>query len=273
MSYATLMVHVDANFTRERIVSITCQLADKFSANIIGVSASPIPTPVIANGVIVNVATQDDIDQIRDRLQAKEDWFRQKAGAARRSISWRSELDFPTEFLIAQSCAADLVVVNPTREFVGAYNQLDAAGVILNAGRPVLVVPAEVRSLQADRIVIGWKGAREARRAIVDALPFMHEASRVTIAEVCEESDESAAQRGINAVVQYLAQHRINCESKIVLHPDGSIAARLVRLARDEGADLLVAGAYGHSRLGEWVFGGVTRELLATSPICCLMSH
>ena len=58
-----------------------------------------------------------------------------------------------------------------------------------------------------------------------------------------------------------------------VLHREGSSAARLIRLAQDEGSDLLVTGGYGHSRLGEWVFGGVTEELLATSPISCLMSH
>jgi nucleotide-binding universal stress UspA family protein len=53
----------------------------------------------------------------------------------------------------------------------------------------------------------------------------------------------------------------------------GTGCGRLIRLAQDEGADLIVAGAYGHSRLGEWMFGGMTRDLLATSPICCLMSH
>ena len=58
-----------------------------------------------------------------------------------------------------------------------------------------------------------------------------------------------------------------------MLQKEGSGAAQLIRLAQDDGADLLVTGAYGHSRLGEWIFGGMTRELLATSPICCLMSH
>ena len=61
--------------------------------------------------------------------------------------------------------------------------------------------------------------------------------------------------------------------SPVIIHQEGSGAAQLVRLAQDEGADLIVAGAYGHSRLGEWMSGGMTRDLLATSPICCLMSH
>ena len=60
---------------------------------------------------------------------------------------------------------------------------------------------------------------------------------------------------------------------RVILHSDGSGAALLTRMAQDDGADLLITGAYGHTRLGEWIFGGVTRELLTTSPICCLMSH
>lgn len=74
-------------------------------------------------------------------------------------------------------------------------------------------------------------------------------------------------------VGRYLNRHHITGGARVILHRDGSAAALLIRLTQDEGADLLVTGAYGHSRLGEWIFGGVTHELLATSPICCLMSH
>lgn len=273
MAYATLMVHIDPDFPGEQIVRIACQLADKFSSRIIGVSAAPVPAPVITNGVILNAATSEDVDLTKAKLEAKEDWFRRQAGRQHRVVAWRSELDFPTEFLVTQSRCADLIIVSPSRRSEGGYRPLDAAGVILAAGRPVLVVPPEVQSLRADRIVIGWKDVRESRRALVDALPFLHDATHVTIAEICEEGDESAAHQGLEDVAQYLAGHRVKCDSKVFLYPEGSNAARLVRLARDQGADLLVTGAYGHGRLGEWAFGGVTRELLATSPICCLMSH
>ena len=74
-------------------------------------------------------------------------------------------------------------------------------------------------------------------------------------------------------VARYLARHRITGGPQVILHRQGSGAAQLIKLAQEEGADLLVAGAYGHSRLGEWIFGGVTRDLLAQTPICCLMSH
>ena len=273
MAYATLIVYVDPDFTREQVVRIAAQLADKFTSKLIGISAIPIRPPVIAHGIMMSMITDDEISQMTANLQGKEEWFRQTAGASHRTIDWRSQLDLPTEFLISQTRCADLVVVDPNRGSLGGYGAFDPGGVILKAGRPILVVPRELQTFQADRIVIGWKDTREARRAVVDALPFLHEATRVTIARICEEGDENESQRSIDDVVQYLARHRIKGGPRVFLHPEGTIASQLLRLARDEGADLLVSGAYGHSRLGEWVFGGVTRELLSTSPICCLMSH
>ena len=74
-------------------------------------------------------------------------------------------------------------------------------------------------------------------------------------------------------VVRYLARHNVQAGPTIAAHPKGGVADELIRLATAERADLIVAGAYGHSRLGEWAFGGVTRDLLTSSPVCCLLSH
>ena len=111
------------------------------------------------------------------------------------------------------------------------------------------------------------------QRAIQDALPFLHEATKVTVVGICESGEESTAQKQIDDVVRYLTRHRINANSRVVLQQQGSGSAELIKFAQEDGADLLVTGAYGHSRLGEWIFGGVTHDLLATSSICCLMSH
>ena len=106
-----------------------------------------------------------------------------------------------------------------------------------------------------------------------DALPFLHEAKRVTIVELCENDQIEAARRRVGDVANYLARHRVKAEVRVEVQLRASAADQLVGLASDEGADLLVIGAYGHSRLNEWVFGGMTRDLLTASPICCLMSH
>jgi nucleotide-binding universal stress UspA family protein len=121
--------------------------------------------------------------------------------------------------------------------------------------------------------VIGWKDTREARRAVYDALPLLQAAARVTIVEACKGDEENTALRHLDDLTRYLTWHRINGGPRVILEQRASGAAQLIRVAQEEGADLLVTGAYGHSRLGEWVFGGMTRDLVATSPICCLMSH
>jgi nucleotide-binding universal stress UspA family protein len=91
--------------------------------------------------------------------------------------------------------------------------------------------------------------------------------------EACGPDDEKTALVRLGDVARYLSLHRIEGGPMVVLEQKGSGAEQLIRVAQEERADLLVTGAYGHSRLGEWIFGGMTRELLAKSPICCLMSH
>jgi nucleotide-binding universal stress UspA family protein len=134
-------------------------------------------------------------------------------------------------------------------------------------------VPPGIDTLKAEQILIGWNDSREARRALQDSLPLLHEAKSVAIVEVCDDSMEGLARRHVEDVAHYLTRHRISVGSATAGAPKHGIAAHLIDLARVEGADLIVTGAYGHSRLGEWIFGGVTRELLASSPVCCFMSN
>jgi nucleotide-binding universal stress UspA family protein len=143
----------------------------------------------------------------------------------------------------------------------------------MGAGRPFLVVPGGVKTLAVQHILIGWQDTREARRAIQDALPLLRLAKRITIVELCESDQKQAARHRIDDVVLYLARHKVRSEGRIETRLMASGAQQIMRFAEDEKADLLVSGAYGHSRLNEWVFGGMTHDLLASSSICCLMSH
>jgi nucleotide-binding universal stress UspA family protein len=124
-------------------------------------------------------------------------------------------------------------------------------------------------------VVVAWKDTREARRALQDALPLLHHADEIVITEVCEKSDDLAPSGArLRDVARYLAGHRIAAAVAERVRPvDDTAANTLLRLVEDESADLIVAGAYGHTRLGEWVFGGMTQALLAESPVCCLFSH
>jgi nucleotide-binding universal stress UspA family protein len=273
MSFATLMVHLDLYDVSEQRVRLACDLADRFNSVLIGVSAgAPMPPPAdsgFAGGQLVADQTRD----MTARLEQNERDFRAVAGNARAQVEWRSELSFPIEVVTREARAADLVVIGRDPALGGYYQSLDSAAAILQMGRPVLAVPPRLDSLSAENIIIGWKDTREARCAVKSSLPFLQAANHVTVAEVCEEDMEIAARRRVDDVASYLSRHRVKAVGHVIPPIWDSAAAQLMRLAEIEKADLIVAGGYGHSRLGEWIFGGVTWELLTSCRVCCLLAH
>jgi nucleotide-binding universal stress UspA family protein len=273
MSYASLMTYVEADAAPEQRVRLAASLADKFNATLIGLSALAVPPPVVADGIVMSDVTEADVELLRACLAERGKWFHRIAGGDQRRIEWRAVLDLPNEALTREARSADLVVIGRTKAPGSMYRALDPGGAILKLGRPTLVVPEGVSALRGEHVVIGWKDTREARRAVRDAVPLLQRATRVTIVEACGPDEAKTALGRLDDVARYLTYHRIEAGPKVMLEQKGSGASQLIRIAQDEHADLLVTGAYGHSRLGEWIFGGMTRELLATSPICCLMSH
>jgi nucleotide-binding universal stress UspA family protein len=134
-------------------------------------------------------------------------------------------------------------------------------------------VPESVTSLSAKRIAIAWKDVREARRAVRDALPLLQQAEGVTVAGISEMSEPGPGAHHLYDVATYLTLHGVESVSVLTKSAEGTVAESLLRIVYDENIDLIVVGAYGHSRLGEWVFGGVTHDLLAQQSVCCLFSH
>jgi nucleotide-binding universal stress UspA family protein len=263
MSYATVMVHVDLDGGLSGCVEIAASLADRLGACVIGITGG---SPVTL-GAAGNAAAQSHVPE--DPLEQKRREFYAAVGSRGRGVEWRSLPDSPTDAVVREARAADLIVVGSRRD-AGA---LDPGRVIVNAGRPILVVPETVASLAPRRIGIAWKDARESRRAVRDALPLLRLAESVMIAEVLEEREGDHALQRVKDVAGYLARHGIEIVTERVRPSDVTVAGSLLRLIEDENIDLVVVGAFGHSPLGEFIFGGVTRELLAQSPICCLFSH
>jgi nucleotide-binding universal stress UspA family protein len=272
VSYASIMVYVEADGAPEPRVRLAAALADRFDGILIGISALAAPPPMVAAGMVMDEPTDADIELMRAKVADKGDWFGGIVGGDRRRLEWRPALDLPTEALTREARAADLVVIGQAATPGGAYRALDPGAAILKLGRPTLIAPEGVSQLRGEHLVIGWKDTREARRAVRDALPFLQQAKRVTIVEACRSTEAKTALGRLDDLARYLAQHHIKAGPR-VMEQRGSGAEQLIELAQEERADLLVTGAYGHSRLGEWMFGGMTRELFAISPICCLMSN
>lgn len=151
-----------------------------------------------------------------------------------------------------------------------------AADVLLQSGRPVLVLPYAGDGVFAPprRVLVGWNASREAARALRDALPLLRGAANVEVAvfETPEDVDLDHGDVPGADIGLWLARHGVKVEVRYV--PTGVGAGEaLLSHAADMGADLIVAGGYGHSRLREAVLGGVTRTLLSSSPVPVLLSH
>jgi nucleotide-binding universal stress UspA family protein len=272
MSYATRMVHVDGKI--DGPVTVAADLAGRFDAHLIGIaSGAPISVILGENECVEAAAATRDVRDMKALLDEKAQQFRAAVGTRVHRVEWRALVGPQTDVVAREARAADLLVIGNVRASRDPFRALDPGSLILKAGRPVLVVPNSVTSLPAKRIAVAWKDVREARRAVQDALPFLQQAENVMIVEVAEPGGSDESFSPLRDVVNYLVRHGIETIVERVRPADVTVANSLLRLIEDENINLIVAGGYGHSRLGEWAYGGVTRDLLAQSPICCLFSH
>jgi nucleotide-binding universal stress UspA family protein len=273
MSYSTIMVHLDLETSNESRLRVAGELAERFDARLIGITGGDFQPLYFMDGA----AAQDMLEKERARLDTQvascEAEFRQTLRGRSDKIEWRSEVGWPADFVARNGRAADLIVVGTQPGRSNGKGQLNAGELVLRAGRPVLMVPGDVEWLKLKNIVVAWKDTREARRAINDALPLLHTAREVTVVELLDDgADQPAAKARVNDVKAWLIRRGINASS-IATKALIGITNRLTILAQDEGAGIIVAGAYGQTRFQEWAFGGVTRDLLKQQKCCVLLSH
>jgi nucleotide-binding universal stress UspA family protein len=274
VAYATVMVHVDVDGSSDARIRLAATLADRFMATLIGISSCILPPyPTEGAYFVTRELIEEERRDMAVSLKRAEEAFRSHAGSVRAGVEWRSAIDVPDDYLAANARSGDLLVIARDQGSGGVCRTVDPGATLLTTGRPVLLVPPGIDALKAEHVVVGWKESREARRALSDSLPFLHQAKTVSVIEVCEAGMEAAGQHHVDDVANYLARHRITIGSALAVHTAGDAATELMRRASVGNADLIVTGAYGHTRLGEWIFGGVTRGLVAASPVCCLMTH
>ncbi|GJD66965.1 hypothetical protein MPEAHAMD_7164 [Methylobacterium frigidaeris] len=265
------MVPLDLDPCSVERVTLAQTLAQAFSAQLIGVTAcEALPLRLYGKGAYINARiVQEELERAaRDFARVEATFRNQTADLAR--IGWHAQRGDLMATLMRRATAADLVIVSrPQQDGDSWCDCLDPGELILRLGRPVLIVPNGISALSSRRIVIAWKDTREARRAVSDGLPFLAAAEDIWIVAV----DPEASQEDTSTIAEFLAQHGISRISMLFPPVSGTVTRTIIDTARECCADLIIAGAYGHSRLHERVFGSVTRQLLTQAPICCLMSH
>jgi nucleotide-binding universal stress UspA family protein len=276
MSYATVMVSLALNQSNDARLEVAGQLAERFGARVIGITAGMFSPPLyFTSGEQAQRLLDQGHASLRHRIDELEAQFRAAMQTRAKTVEWRCAADFPARYVVREARAADLVVTGQDiADMVADVFELATPGdLVMQTGRPLLVVPEAGNWLDLRRIMVAWKDTAEARRAIVDALPMLRQANDVSVVEILEaEVDRTAATIGVNDVVAWLSAHGVLATAQVP-GDRGDAAGQLERIASNLGAGLIVAGAYGHSRLREWLLGGVTQRLVNPSGRCSLLAR
>ena len=278
MTYATIMISLASDQPNERCLAIAREMVDRFEARVIGIAAAEFSPPLyFTSGDEADRVIEQGRNAIKERLSELEAEFRKVMNRGSAQVEWRANMEPPLRFVAREARAADIIVIGQSRNsaFTDPFARVNPRDLVMQAGRPLLVVPETVDWLDLRNVLVAWKDAPEARRAIVDSLPLLHRAKNVTIVEIIEDggSSEDALKR-TGDVVAWLSCHGV-LASALVPEKDHerNAAVALDRIASNVGAGIVVAGAYGHSRLREWVLGGVTQHLATEATRCVLLSR
>jgi nucleotide-binding universal stress UspA family protein len=279
VSYRTILVQLNDVEQMERSLTPAVCLARRFGAHLIGLHVSPglmyVPPLPSTRGIVAMIETHERhvSDQIRQSFE------RATAGEAF-VAEWRhihpSGRDDVALTVMQHVRAADLVVASQPATRLDATNILDfPERLAVESGRPVLLVPRGGSSGDVGRrILIAWNGSREATRATFDALPLLATAEQVTLLGIVELGpDGEPMPLPDAAIASTLARHGAHVTIESVHAVEATVGAEVLARVESLGADLLIMGAYGHTRLHEFVFGGATRHVARHATVPTLLSH
>ena len=257
------------------LLAVVADLVQRFSAAVIGLWARQLSMHSSIMAIGPGEPSGHEPDKFGERAAALEAEFRTALSMVS-NLRWRAQMTAgPTSQYVANEArAADLLVaaVEPGERMFSSSSEIEVTDLLMRGGRPILMAPAGAAGLKLARALVCWKDSREARRAVADALPILKASQAVDVVELVSDHEIEPARRRLADVGDWLARHGV--EANCLASPlDGTEAAHLAAIAKDLDIDLIVAGAFGHSRLREWAFGGVTRDLLVRAERCTLVSH
>jgi nucleotide-binding universal stress UspA family protein len=276
MGLKDLLVYVDGDPACESRVDAAASLAVQHEAHLTGLHAMGWPS---FPGYVEVELPSNFVDEQRrlldERARRVEARFHEWAGRHGTRAEWRVDEGDVIGTVKLHARYADLTVVGQGLDLKDAPGELAflPEELALGVGRPVLVVPryGTFERLGA-HVLIAWNGSREATRAVHDAIPILTRATKVTVLSIDPEG-ESRPRIPSADIALHLARHGIAAEAAATSSVDIGVGNALLSRAADLGADLIVMGAYGHSRLREMVLGGATRHLLHNITVPVLMSH
>jgi nucleotide-binding universal stress UspA family protein len=272
-----LVVNLALSAERDPAAEFALSLAGTFAAHAAGIAFQYDP---IMPTALMDDVPPDVIDAQRAENERAADAAMSRFDDATRIASVRSETRMVKSSMagVATRFAHiarrfDLSVVAQAKPDADGPEALVVEQALFDSGRPVLVVPyIQTAPFKADRVMLCWDGSRQAARAAADATPFLSRAKVVEVFIVESGKLKSDEIPGAD-IAQHLARHNRNVSVTRTTSGDTDVANVILSHAADTGADMLVMGGYGHSRLREFILGGATREILSSMTLPTLMSH
>jgi len=274
MAVRDLLLHMSDDELAPSRCDAAMTLAQAHGAGVTGLYI--VKTPYIPGYIRAYIGEEVLKEQRRQALEAAAQAEKKFLASAERAgviPEWRVVIGDDRAEMVVQSRYADIAVVSQaegaTEHTDGVYDL--AEEMVLTAGRPVLVIPyAGKWPTIGNHIMIAWDGGREAARAVADAMPFLEKAEKVTVLSVNPDDEDHIAGADL---CTHLARHGITAEARHAVAKDIDVGNSVLSRAFDLDIDLLVMGAYGHSRFREMALGGATREILHHMTVPVLMSH
>jgi nucleotide-binding universal stress UspA family protein len=252
-------------------------LAAAFDAHLTGIAFLYDPiVPISGAGYIPGEVIESQERDSKAAAKAAIDRFAaasDRTGISADSLTVSASLAGVGEMFSRIARRFDLSVVGQAEPEKSAIEEIIAEAALFESGRPVVVVPyIQKDPFKLDQVMVCWDGSRAAARAIGDAVPLLKKSKRVEIVIVANERGKEDEIAGAD-LGEHLARHDLNVEVKRTVLGDVDVADVLLSHAADSGADFMVMGGYGHSRLREFVLGGVTRSIFRTMTVPVLMAH
>ena len=276
MSYKTILVHCDATKSASHRLSVAADLVQRLGARLVGLHVRrPFEAPVFADGSFpIDVFFKTHEEGVKADEAAASAAFEKAIKGRHLATEWRIADGYPENEVPLQARYADLVVLGQVEPEPTVTPSDLPETVALATGRPALVVPHIGAKPPGKVILLCWNASREAARAASDALPFLTAADQVIILVVNPKASAEGhgAEPGADAAA-WLARHGVKVTVQRDVAPDADVGGVILSRAADHGADLIVMGIYGHSRLRELVLGGASRTLLGSMTVPVFMSH
>ncbi|WP_296174854.1 universal stress protein [uncultured Brevundimonas sp.] len=277
MTWSSLIVYVDDEPDNTQRIEQACDLAKAHGAHLIGVSACAPETPVAdayGAGILMGEVLTAQHERAESALKGAEERFRDLATRAGVSCEWRADVGDPTSLLVKHARAADVLIVGRDSANASGWRAPIPSDLAMRAGRSILIMPPNpARPVVGAPVLLAWTDSRESRLAAVAAIPLLREAESVRVLELCDPEDVDGARLRTADVAAWLRRHGVNAEPDARAHDDRAAGRRLLDYATEMKAGAVVSGAWGHARMRQWIFGGVTQTLITESPVALLLAH